>query len=86
MKEVHKQKVKDVTESLATYFDKEELEVGVVMSVLVTMCVDTMLRQGGMPPHEAIKLFAQAVCHAYENDEEEEDEDEPNEGEVQWLN
>lgn len=79
-----KEKVKDITESLANYFDKEEVEVGVVMSVLLTMCVHTMLRQGGVPPHEAISIFAQAICNASEEDEEEDDE--PNEGEMQWLN
>lgn len=79
-----KEKVKDITESLANYFDKEEVEVGVVMSVLLTMCVHTMLRQGGVPPHEAISIFAQAICNASEEDEEEDDE--PNEGEIQWLN
>jgi hypothetical protein len=80
-----KEKVKDITESLANYFDKEEVEVGVVMSVLLTMCVHTMLKQGGVPPHEAISIFAQAVCNASE-DEEDIDDDENNEGEMQWLN
>lgn len=84
-KEKAREKVKDITDSLANYFDKEEVEVGVVMSVLLTMCVHTMLRQGGVPPHEAISIFAQAVCNASEEDAEEYD-DEPNEGEVQWLN
>lgn len=83
-KEKAREKVKDITDSLANYFDKEEVEVGVVMSVLLTMCVHTMLKQGGVPPHEAISIFTQAVCHACEEDEEEDDE--PNEGEVQWLN
>ena len=77
-----KEKVKDITDSLANYFDKEEVEVGVVMSVLLTMCVHTMLRQGGVSPHEAIRIFADAVCFHESND----DEDEPNEGEMQWLN
>ena len=80
-----REKVKDITESLANYFDKEEVEVGVVMSVLLTMCVHTMLKQGKVPPHEAISIFAQAVCNASE-DEEEIDDDENNEGEMQWLN
>jgi hypothetical protein len=83
MNNQRKEQVKDVAESLANYFDKEELEVGVVMSVLLTMCVHTMLKQGGVPPHEAIKIFSEAICHAVETEEE---EDEPNEGEIQWLN
>lgn len=81
-----KEKVKDITESLANYFDKEEVEVGVVMSVLLTMCVHTMLKQGGVPPHEAISIFAQAVCNANEEDEDIDNDIEPNEGEIQWLN
>jgi hypothetical protein len=84
MNNERKEKVKDITESLANYFDKEEVEVGVVMSVLLTMCVHTMLKQGGVPPQEAISIFAQAVCNAYEEDTE--DDIEPNEGEMQWLN
>ena len=81
-----KEKVKDITENLADYFDKEEIEVGVVMSVLLTMCVHTMLKQGGIPPQDAIMIFSQAVCHAVDNDEEDDDDDELNKGEMQWLN
>jgi hypothetical protein len=84
MQHEHREKIKDITDSLANYFDKEEVEVGVVMSVLLTMCVHTMLKQGGVPPQEAISIFAQAVCNAYEEDTE--DDIEPNEGEMQWLN
>jgi hypothetical protein len=84
MQEEYKEKVKDITDSLSNYFDKEEVEVGVVMSVLLTMCVHTMLKQGGIPPHEAIRIFTGAICNAYEADME--DDIEPNEGEMQWLN
>jgi len=83
-REQAKEKVKDISESLANYFDKEEVEVGVVMSVLLTMCVHTMLEQGNVPPHEAIKIFADAVSFHVEKSEE--DDDEPKEGEMQWLN
>jgi hypothetical protein len=86
MKHEHREKIKDITDSLSNYFDKEEVEVGVVMSVLLTMCVHTMLKQGGVPPHEAISIFAQAVCNASEDEEDIEDDIEPNEGEMQWLN
>jgi hypothetical protein len=84
MNQNQREKVKDITESLANYFDKEEVEIGVVMSVLLTMCVHTMLKQGGVPPHEAIRIFTGAICNAYEEDTE--DDIEPNEGEMQWLN
>jgi len=86
MNQERKVQVKDITENLADYFDKEEIEVGVVMSVLLTMCVHTMLKQGGIPPQDAIMIFSQAVCHAVDNDEEDDNDDEPNKGEMQWLN
>ena len=86
MNQERKVQVKDITENLADYFDKEEIEVGVVMSVLLTMCVHTMLKQGGIPPQDAIMIFSQAVCHAVDNDEEDDDGDELNKGEMQWLN
>jgi hypothetical protein len=85
MNQERKVQVKDITENLADYFDKEEIEVGVVMSVLLTMCVHTMLKQGGIPPQDAIMIFSQAVCHAVDNNEED-DDDELNKGEMQWLN
>jgi hypothetical protein len=81
-KDQAREKVKDITESLANYFDKEEVEVGVVMSVLLTMCVHTMLEQGGVSPHEAIRIFADAICFH----EKESEDDDDNEGEMQWLN
>jgi hypothetical protein len=77
MKEEHKQKVVDLTEYLGNYFDKEQVEVGVVMSTLLTLCVNTMLRQGAIPPHIAIQLFTDAVCNCHDSD---------NEGEGEWLN
>jgi hypothetical protein len=76
-KEDAKEKVQALAEGLSNYFDKEEVEVGVVMSTLLTMCVHTMLRQGAVPPHVAIQLFTEAVCNCYELD---------NEGESEWLN
>ena len=72
-----------IQEVLGTYFEKEELEVGMVVGVLMSMLVRIM-RDAGTPPHHAILMFGTAVAKAYEEDDE---EDEPNEeGVAQWLN
>ena len=71
-----------IEEVLGSYFEKEELEVGMVVGVLMSMLVRIM-RDAGTPPHHAILMFGTAVAKAYEDDEE----DEPNEeGVAQWLN
>lgn len=71
-----------IQEVLGSYFEKEELEVGMVVGVLMSMLVRIM-RDAGTPPHHAILMFGTAVAKAYEDDEE----DEPNEeGVAQWLN
>ena len=58
-----------------------------VMSVLFTMLINTMLGHTKMPPHEAIRLFTQAVCDYAEQAEDEVDfEVKPNEEKMQWLN
>ena len=73
-----------IQEVLGSYFEKEELEVGMVVGVLMSMLVRIM-RDAGTPPHHAILMFGTAVAKAYEDDDE---EDEPNEekGVAQWLN
>jgi hypothetical protein len=71
-----------IQEVLGSYFEKEELEVGMVVGVLMSMLVRIM-RDAGTPPHHAILMFGTAVAKDYEDDEE----DEPNEeGVAQWLN
>ena len=72
-----------IQEVLGSYFEKEELEVGMVVGVLMSMLVRIM-RDAGTPPHHAILMFGTAVAKCYEEDDE---EDEPNEeGVAQWLN
>jgi len=71
-----------IKEVLGTYFEKEELEVGMVVGVLMSMLVSIM-KDAGTPPHHAILMFGTAVAKCYEDD----DEEEPNEeGVAQWLN
>jgi hypothetical protein len=51
------------------------------------MLVNTMLSHTNMPPHEAIRLFTQAICEYVDEAENEIDiEVKPNEEKMQWLN
>lgn len=73
-----------IKEVLGSYFEKEELEVGIVISVLMNMLV-SVLKDTGTPPHHAILMFGTMIAKAYEEDDEEDEE--PNEeGVAQWLN
>jgi len=76
-------KANELRDVLGSYFEKEELEVGVVISVLMSMLIDLM-KDTDTPPHHAILMFGTLVAKTYEEDDE---EDEPNEeGVAQWLN
>ncbi len=71
-----------IKEVLGTYFEKEELEIGMVVGVLMSMLVNVM-KDADTPPHHAILMFGTAVAKCYDDD----DEDESNEeGVAQWLN
>jgi hypothetical protein len=82
------EQLKYIADTLGSYFEKEDMEVGMVMSVLFTMLINTMLRHANVPPHEAIRLFTQAVCDYVEQAEEDEVDIEVklNEEKMQWLN
>jgi hypothetical protein len=81
------EQLKHIADTLGSYFEKEDMEVGMVMSVLVTMLVNTMLGHTDMPPHEAIRLFTQAICDYVEQAENEIDiEVKLNEEKMQWIN
>ena len=83
------EQLKLIADTLGSYFEKEDMEVGMVMSVLFTMLINTMLRHANVPPHEAIRLFTQAICDYVEQAEEGEELDievKPNEEKMQWLN
>jgi hypothetical protein len=71
-----------IKEVLGTYFEKEDLEVGIVISVLMSMLVG-ILKDTGTPPHHAILMFGTLVAKSYEDDEEDESN---KEGVAQWLN
>ena len=80
--------LKYIADTLGSYFEKENMEIGMVMSVMFTMLINTMLDHANIPPHEAIRLFAQAVCDYVERSVEDEVDIEvkPNEEKMQWLN
>ncbi len=76
-------KANELRDILGNYFEKEELEVGVVISVLMSMLI-ALMKDTGTPPHHAIMMFGTLLTKVYEEDDE---EDEPNEeGSMQWLN
>lgn len=73
-----------IKEVLGTYFEKEELEVGMVVGVLMSMLV-AIMKDAGTPPQVAIAIFATAVCKSYEDDDENEADDDEK-GVAQWVN
>jgi hypothetical protein len=87
VKSKHEQ-LEEIQDALGSYFEKEDMEIGMVMSVLFTMLINTMLGHARVPPHEAIRLFTQAVCDYEEQAEENEVDVEvkPNEEKMQWVN
>jgi hypothetical protein len=90
MAEMKKQfeQVKKIREVLSSYFEKEDLEVGAVISVLMTMLVDT-LKHTGTPAHHAILMFGTIVATHYDGDDEEDeadDNEDDEKGVMQWLN
>lgn len=87
--EEKQEQLKYIADTLGSYFEKEDMEVGMVMSVLLTMLINTMLGHANVPPHEAIRLFASAVSDYVdqaEADAEVDFEVKPNEEKMQWLN
>jgi len=76
-------KANKLKEVLGSYFEKEDLEVGIVISVLMSMLVE-ILKDTETPPHHAILMFGTLVAKSYEEDDEEDETNE--EGVAQWLN
>lgn len=78
-------KANELREVLGTYFEKEELETGIVASVLMSMLVDIMI-QNETPPHHAILMFGTLVASKYADEEEDEENEADNAGEDKWQN
>jgi hypothetical protein len=65
----------ELRDKVGDLFTKTNIELGVVMSVLVSMLVSTAVEQANMTPVELIRLFSQAV-ESYEDNRKEEKEEE----------
>jgi hypothetical protein len=82
-----KEQLTQMRDVLGSYFEKEDMEVGMVMSVLLTMLVETMIEHAKMQPHTAMLVMNKAIAHAYDEiDNEEDDDKDDTKGETQWLN
>jgi len=82
-----KEQLIQMRDALGSYFEKEDMEVGMVMSVLLTMLVETMIEHAKMEPHTAMLVMNKAIAHAYDEiDNEEDDDNDDTKGETQWLN
>lgn len=71
----------ELKDKIVDVLNASDVEIGLVMTVLVAMTVDTGLKMAQIPPHELIRMLAQSVCSAQEvleesNEEESEEDDE----------
>jgi hypothetical protein len=65
-KEAVVEQAEDLKDKVGDLFTETNIELGVVLSVLVSMLVDTAISQADMTPVELIRLFASAV-ESYED-------------------
>lgn len=71
-------KLKD---ELADVLCENEAEVGVALSVLMSMFITTAMNLAEIPPHHLIRMVADAICKAQDMA----DAQDESEG-VEWLN
>ena len=72
-------KANEVKDKIGGLLCEADLELGLALTVLVAMAIDTGLKQCAIPPHELIRMLAMSVCKAQEVIEEElEEESEEN--------
>jgi len=69
-------KAEQLADRVGSLFTEENLEIGLVMSVLVSMLVSTAIGQAGMSGLQLVRLFSQAVEKYEDHNEESEEEDE----------
>ena len=72
-------KANELKDKIVDLLNEADIEIGLALTVLVALSVDTALKQAHIPPHELIRMLAQSVCKAqevFEDNEEEEEEDE----------
>ena len=68
----------ELKDKIGDLLNEADIEVGLALTVLTAMTVDTALNQANIPPHELIRMLAQSVCKAHELLEEELEEEEEN--------
>ena len=69
----------ELKDKIVDLLNEADIEIGLALTVLVALSVDTALKQAHIPPHELIRMLAQSVCNAqevYEEQQEEESEEE----------
>ena len=72
-------KASEVKDKIGDLLCEADIELGLALTVLVAMAIDTGLKQCAIPPHELIRMLAMSVCKAQEVIEEElEEESEKN--------
>ena len=72
-------KASEVKDKIGDLLNEADIELGLALTVLVAMAIDTGLKQCAIPPHELIRMLAMSVCKAQEVIEEElEEESEEN--------
>ena len=72
-------KANEVKDKIGDLLCEADIELGLALTVLVAMAIDTGLKQCAIPPHELIRMLAMSVCKAQEVIEEElEEESEEN--------
>ena len=68
-------KASEVKDKIGDLLCEADIELGLALTVLVAMAIDTGLKQCAIPPHELIRMLAMSVCKAQEVIEEELEED-----------
>jgi hypothetical protein len=69
-------KANELKDKIGDLLSEADIEVGLALTVLTAMTVDTALKQASLPPHELIRMLAMSVCKAHELLEEELDDEE----------
>ena len=75
----------ELKDKIVDLLNESDVEIGLVMTVLVALTVDTGLSMANIPPHEFIRMLAHSVCKAQEVIDERDDEEEEGEEDEQTI-
>ena len=80
-KEMKKQlkQANELKDKIVDLLNESDIETGLALTVLSSLSVDCALNMAKIPPHEYIRMVAQAVCLAVDVNEEDEEEEEEHE-------